>query len=114
MKNDILKTIVSLSLILGGFFMFYHFKDSNYLLGLGGLLLMFLTGFFTIFTTEYFKKLQQRLGDIKYELLLVIWPKGNDAFKSFTVVIIFSIVFAGIIWGLDTQLGNIYKEIIIK
>ena len=114
MKNDIIKTIIGVSLFFGGFFAFYYFKSDNYMLGLGSLLLMTLTGFFTIMVTDYFKKLQVILSKIKNELLLIIWPKGDDVLKSFAIVIVFSIVFAGLIWGIDTQLGNIYKEIILS
>lgn len=114
MKKDIIKTIISIGAFIGSFYTFHNFKDDNFILGLGGLLLLFLTGFFIVMTTGYFKKLQDNLGKIKHEIMLVIWPKGHEAFKSFTVVIIFSIIFAGIIWGLDTQLGNIYKEIILN
>ena len=105
MRKDIIKTILAASLFSGGFYMFYHFKSDNFMLALGGLLLLFLTGFFTVMLTDYFNK---------HELMLIIWPSGNEAFKSFTVVVIFSIIFAGIIWGLDTQLGNIYKEVILN
>ncbi len=114
MKKDIIKTIIAAALFSGGFYMFYHFKSDNFMIGLGGFLLLFLTGFFTIMVTDYFKKLQENLGKIKHELMLIIWPSGNEAFKSFTVVVIFSIIFAGIIWGLDTQLGNIYKDVILN
>lgn len=48
------------------------------------------------------------------EVRMVTWPSWRQSFRLTSAVIIFSIVFGGLIAGVDYGLGKVFKHIILK
>lgn len=48
------------------------------------------------------------------ELRQVTWPNRRETFRLTYAVIIFSVIFGLIVFGVDTVLGKIFKELIIQ
>lgn len=48
------------------------------------------------------------------ELRLVTWPNRRESRQLTTAVIIFSIIFGLLVWGVDVGLNDLFKRLILK
>lgn len=49
-----------------------------------------------------------------HELRQVTWPKGKEAAQLTLAVILFATVFGAVVFGVDTGLDKIFKQVLLK
>ncbi len=54
-----------------------------------------------------FQKLIQYLKSVQSEMAKVSWPKKEEITSATTLVVVFSIIFAVVVWGFDQMLSRI-------
>ena len=54
------------------------------------------------------------LKDVGGELKKTTWPTGKELMKTSLTVLIFIAVFVAIVWAIDTGLGQVFTNFVIK
>ena len=112
-KKDVLLTIVAIGASFGGYFGWVSFKDGDFTLAMLSAIAGLVVSFALLFSTSYLKIFMNFMGGVKYELNRIEWSNRGEVLGSFVVVVIFSFVFAGLIFLIDAEFKNIYQSLFL-
>ena len=109
---DWLKWLVVASLLAGGVFANWYYQDEMLLIRVVGLLGIAAVATLLALQTEKGRSIWSLLKEARTEVRRVVWPSNQETTQTTLVVILLVVVFALILWGLDSLLGWIVSSII--
>ena len=109
---DWLKWLAVAALLAGGVFANWYYQDEMLLVRVSGLLATAAIAALLALQTERGRSIWSLLKEARTEVRRVVWPTNQETTQTTLVVILLVVVFALILWGLDSLLGWIVSSII--
>jgi preprotein translocase subunit SecE len=109
---DWLKWLIVAALLPGGVFANWYYQDEMLLVRVVGLLTMAAAAILVALQTERGKAIWALLKESRTEVRRVVWPSNQETTQTTMVVLLLVVIFALILWGLDSLLGWIVSSII--
>jgi preprotein translocase subunit SecE len=109
---DWLKWLIVAALLAGGVFANWYYQDEMLLVRVVGLLTMAAAAILVALQTERGKAIWALLKESRTEVRRVVWPSNQETTQTTMVVLRLVVIFALILWGLDSLLGWIVSSII--
>jgi|TARA_E500000075_G_C6846353_1_gene247729 preprotein translocase subunit SecE len=109
---DWLKWLAVTALVGGGIYGNWYFQAESLLLRVVVLLLLAAVAVFVAIRTETGRSAWNLIRDSRGELRRVVWPARQETTQTTIVVLILIVIFALILWGLDSLLGWVISAII--
>ena len=109
---DWLKWLVVAALLSGGVFANWYYQDEMLLIRVAGLLTAAAAAILVALQTERGKAIWALLKESRTEVRRVVWPSNQETTQTTMVVLLLVVIFALILWGLDSLLGWIVSSII--
>lgn len=109
---DWLKWLVVAALLAGGVFANWYYQDEMLLVRVVGLLVAAAAAVLVALQTERGRAIWALLKEARTEVRRVVWPSNQETTQTTLVVILLVVIFALILWGLDSLLGWIVSSII--
>ena len=109
---DWLKWLAVAALLAGGVFANWYYQDEMLLVRVSGLLATAAIAVLLALQTERGRSIWSLLKEARTEVRRVVWPTNQETTQTTLVVILLVVVFALILWGLDSLLGWIFSSII--
>jgi preprotein translocase subunit SecE len=109
---DWLKWFAVAALLAGGVFANWYYQDEILLLRVSGLLATAAIAALLALQTERGRSIWTLLKEARTEVRRVVWPTNQETTQTTLVVILLVVIFALILWGLDSLLGWIVSSII--
>ena len=109
---DWLKWLAVAALLAGGVFANWYYQDEMLLVRVSGLLATAAIAVLLALQTERGRSIWSLLKEARTEVRRVVWPTNQETTQTTLVVILLVVVFALILWGLDSLLGWIVSSII--
>ncbi|MFD2232031.1 preprotein translocase subunit SecE [Alkalimarinus sediminis] len=111
-RFDSLKWVVVVALVVVGVAGNHYFADHSLLYRVLALLLLAgVAGFFALQTAKG-QKFAVLLKDAKSEIRKVVWPTRQELTQTTLIVIVFVLVVALILWGLDSLVSWLVSGLI--
>ena len=109
---DWLKWLVVAALLGGGVYANWYFQDESLLIRVLGLLAgAALAGFLAI-QTERGRSVWSLIKESRSEIRRVVWPSNQETTQTTMVVLLLVLIFALILWGLDSLLSWFVSSVI--
>ena len=109
---DWLKWLVVAALLVGGVFANWYYQDEMLLVRVVGLLAAAAVAILVALQTERGRAIWALLKESRTEVRRVVWPSNQETTQTTMVVLLLVVIFALILWGLDSLLGWIVSSII--
>ena len=109
---DWLKWLVVAALLGGGVYGNWYYQDESLLIRVVGLLVGAVVAAFIAIQTERGRSVWSLLKEARSEIRRVVWPSNQETSQTTLVVLILVLVFALILWGLDSLLSWIVSSVI--
>ena len=109
---DWLKWLVVAGLLAGGVFANWYYQDEMLLVRVVGLLATAAVAILVALQTERGRAIWALLKESRTEVRRVVWPSNQETTQTTMVVLLLVVIFALILWGLDSLLGWIVSSII--
>ncbi len=109
---DRIKWLAVWAIVIGGVVGNWYFDEYSVFYRALALVALGLVAGFLLFQTERGKNLWVMIRDARSEVRRVIWPTRTETVQTTIIVIILILVFALILWGLDSFLSWIVKMLI--
>ena len=113
---DLIKWIVVTSLVASGIWANWYYSDGpqeiNVLIRALALVSVAVFAGFIALQTEKGKRLWETAREARSEIRRVVWPTRQETIQTTAIVILLMILFALILWGLDSFLSWLVKSII--
>ena len=109
---DWLKWLIVAALLAGGGFANWDYQDEMLLIRVVGLLATAAVAILVALQTERGKAIWALLKESRTEVRRVVWPSNQETTQTTMVVLLLVVIFALILWGLDSLLGWIVSSII--
>lgn len=109
---DWLKWLIVAALLAGGVFANWYYQDEMLLVRVAGLLTTAAAAILVALQTERGKAIWALLKESRTEVRRVVWPSNQETTQTTMVVLLLVVIFALILWGLDSLLGWIVSSII--
>ena len=109
---DWLKWLVVIALLGGGVYGNWYFQDESILIRVAALLALAVVTFFIAIQTERGRSTWNLIKESRGEIRRVVWPTNQETTQTTLVVLVLVLVFALILWGLDSLLSWIVSSII--
>ena len=109
---DWLKWLVVAGLLAGGVFANWYYQDEMLLVRVVGLLATAAVAILVALQTERGRAIWGLLKESRAEVRRVVWPSNQETTQTTMVVLLLVVIFALILWGLDSLLGWIVSSII--
>ena len=109
---DWLKWLIVAALLTGGVFANWYYQDEMLLVRVVGLLTTAAAAILVALQTERGKAIWALLKESRTEVRRVVWPSNQETTQTTMVVLLLVVIFALILWGLDSLLGWIVSSII--
>ena len=109
---DWLKWLVVAGLLAGGVFANWYYQDEMLLVRVVGLLATAAGAILGALQTERGRAIWALLKESRTEVRRVVWPSNQETTQTTMVVLLLVVIFALILWGLDSLLGWIVSSII--
>ena len=109
---DWLKWLIVAALLTGGVFANWYYQDEMLLIRVVGLLATAAVAILVALQTERGKAIWALLKESRTEVRRVVWPSNQETTQTTMVVLLLVVIFALILWGLDSLLGWIVSSII--
>ena len=109
---DWLKWLIVAGLVAGGIYGNWYFQDESLLLRVIGLLVGAAAAGFIAIQTERGRTTWQLLKEARSEIRRVVWPSHQETTQTTLVVLVLVVLFALILWGLDSLLSWIVSSVI--
>ena len=109
---DWLKWLMVAALLAGGGFANWYYQDEMLLIRVVGLLATAAVAILVALQTERGKAIWALLKESRTEVRRVVWPSNQETTQTTMVVLLLVVIFALILWGLDSLLGWIVSSII--
>ena len=109
---DWLKWLIVAALLAGGVFANWYHQDEMLLIRVVGLLATAAAATLLALQTARGKTIWVLLKESRTEVRRVVWPSNQETTQTTMVVLLLVVIFALILWGLDSLLGWIVSSII--
>ena len=109
---DWLKWLVVLGLLGGGVYGNWYFQDESLLIRVIALLVIAVAAAFVAIQTERGASTWNLIKESRSEIRRVVWPTNQETTQTTLIVLGLVLIFALILWGLDSLLGWIVSSII--
>ena len=109
---DWLKWLIVAALLAGGVFANWYYQDEMLLIRVVGLLATAAVAILLALQTARGKTIWVLLKESRTEVRRVVWPSNQETTQTTMVVLLLVVIFALILWGLDSLLGWIVSSII--
>ena len=109
---DWLKWLVVIALLGGGVYGNWYFQDESLLIRVVGLLAGAVVAVFIAIQTERGRNTWNLMKEARSEIRRVVWPSNQETTQTTLVVMVLVLVFALILWGLDSLLSWIVSSVI--
>ena len=109
---DWLKWLVVAALLGGGVYGNWYYQDESLLIRVAALLVGAVVAGFIAIQTERGRNVWSLLKEARSEIRRVVWPSNQETSQTTLVVLILVLVFALILWGLDSLLSWIVSSVI--
>ena len=109
---DWLKWLVVAALLGGGVYGNWYYGDESLLLRVVALLVIALVAGFIAIQTERGRNTWTLIKEARSEIRRVVWPSNQETTQTTLVVLVLIVIFALILWGLDSLLGWIVSSVI--
>ena len=111
-SQDWLKWLIVAALLAGGVFANWYYQDEMLLIRVVGLLATAAAATLLALQTARGKTIWVLLKESRTEVRRVVWPSNQETTQTTMVVLLLVVIFALILWGLDSLLGWIVSSII--
>ena len=109
---DWLKWLVVAALLGGGVYGNWYYGDESLLIRVIALIGVALLAGFIAIQTERGRNTWTLLKEARSEIRRVVWPSNQETTQTTLVVLVLIVIFALILWGLDSLLGWIVSSVI--
>ena len=109
---DWLKWLIVAALLGGGVYGNWYYGDESLLLRVVGLLAVAVLAGFVALQTERGRSTWTLMKEARSEIRRVVWPSNQETTQTTLVVLVLIVIFALILWGLDSLLGWVVSSII--
>ena len=109
---DWLKWLVVAALLGGGVYGNGYYGDESLLIRVVALIAVALVAGFVAIQTERGRNTWTLLKEARSEIRRVVWPSNQETTQTTLVVLVLIVIFALILWGLDSLLGWIVSSVI--
>ena len=109
---DWLKWIVVMVLVAAGVVGNWYFGDSPFVYRALALVALALVAGFAALQTERGQRVWNLAREARTELRRVVWPTRGETTQTTAIVLILILLFALILWGLDSGLSFLVKQVI--
>ena len=109
---DWLKWLVVVALVGGGIFGNWYFQDESLLLRVLGMLAIAGVAVAIAMQTERGRNTWSLLKEARSEIRRVVWPTREETLQTTLVVLALVVIFALILWILDSGLSWLVKSVI--
>jgi preprotein translocase subunit SecE len=90
----------------------WYYTEESLLLRVVVMLVMALIAGFVALQTERGQNTWNLLKEARSEIRRVVWPSNQETSQTTMVVLVIIVIFALILWGLDSMLGWIVSSVI--
>ena len=109
---DWLKWLVVAAILGGGVYANWYYQDESLLIRVIALLALAIIAVFVALQTNRGRSTWDLMKEARSEIRRVVWPTNQETTQTTLVVLALVLVFALILWGLDSLLGWIISSII--
>ncbi len=109
---DWLKWLVVAAMLGGGVYGNWFYQDESLLIRVLALLGVALVAGFIAIQTERGRSTWTLLKEARTEIRRVVWPSNQETTQTTLVVLVLVLIFALILWGLDSSLGWLVSSLI--
>ncbi len=109
---DWLKWLIVIGLLGGGVYGNWYFQDESLLIRVIALLGGAVVAAFIAIQTERGRSTWNLMKEARSEIRRVVWPTNQETTQTTLVVLVLVLVFALILWGLDSLLSWIVSSVI--
>ena len=109
---DWLKWLIVAALMGGGVYGNWYFSDESLLIRVLGLLGGAVVAVFIAVQTERGRNTWNLMKEARTEIRRVVWPSNQETTQTTLVVLVLVLVFALILWGLDSLLSWFVSSVI--
>ena len=109
---DWLKWLVVAALLGGGVYGNWYYQDESLLIRVIALLVGAVFAGFIAVQTERGRNVWILLKEARSEIRRVVWPSNQETSQTTMVVLVLVLVFALILWGLDSLLSWVVRTVI--
>lgn len=109
---DWFKWLVVTAIVLGGVIGNWYFQDQSVLNRSLALIGLAVVAGFVGLQTERGRAIWSLMREARVEIRRVVWPTRQETTQTTFIVVALVIVFALILWGLDSLLGWIVSSVI--
>ena len=102
---DWLKWLVVFALLGGGVYGNWYYQDESLLIRVVALLALAAAAAFVAVQTERGRNTWVLLKEARSEIRRVVWPTNQETTQTTLVVLVLVLIFALILWGLDSLLS---------
>ncbi len=109
---DWLKWLVVAALLGGGIYGNWYYQDESLLIRVAALLAGAMVAAFIAIQTERGRTTWNLMKEARSEIRRVVWPSNQETTQTTLVVLVLVLIFALILWGLDSLLSWIVSSVI--
>ncbi len=109
---DWLKWLVVAALLGGAVYGNWYYQDESLLLRVIAILVVALVTVFVAVQTERGRNTWNLMKEARSEIRRVVWPTNQETTQTTMVVLVLVLIFALILWGLDSLLSWIVSSVI--
>lgn len=109
---DRTKWMVIIALVVGGVVGNWYFQDVSILIRALALVATAVVAGLILFQTVRGQQLWVTIRDARAEISKVVWPTRQETLQTTLIVIVLILIFALILWGLDSLLSWFVKSVI--
>jgi preprotein translocase subunit SecE len=101
---DLIKSVVSGSLIVAGIGAYYYYPDTSVLLRAVGVVASLVIAITVFLTTVRGRELWRFIQTSRIELRKVVWPTRQETMQTAVAVVVFAMIMGVFFWLLDMLL----------
>ncbi|MAT83032.1 MAG: preprotein translocase subunit SecE [Gammaproteobacteria bacterium] len=109
---DWLKWLVVVALVVGGVYGNWYFQNESLLYRVVGLLALAAVAIVVALQTDKGRSTWSLMKESRAEIRRVVWPKREELIQTTIIVLVLVLIFALILWLLDSGLGWLVSSII--
>ncbi len=107
-----LKWLVVIALVGAAIYGNWFFRDESLLYRVGALIVVAIVAALVAVTTTQGASTWSLMKEARAEIRRVVWPSRAETNQTTLVVLVLVVVFAFILWGLDSSLSWVVSEVI--
>jgi len=109
---DWLKWLAVVAILGGGVFGNWYYQDQSLLIRVGGLIALAAVALVIAVQTVKGRAAWVLMREARSEIRRVVWPNWDEVFQTTMIVLVLVLVFAFILWLLDSGLSLLVSSII--